>query len=330
MTELSVTPSVIKDSLDIMTLQENGNVGGLKENLFNPIALGFGTIGAYHAYRNNSGIYLSRCENQAARKSLSKLMEIDTAYLNKMCASPNLAISTRAQLLQGQINIAKRAGMTGEMAENLLKEFEILSKQYYKSGLGKVALKAPGLHRAWKSQGGKSMMIFGFAMELMNIIPAFKESTASGLKQTGKSVVKTALNTGGWVAGAAAGAAIGSVLPGAGTVVGGVIGAIASFLGGSLGMFGTDKLSETIGLTKSEAITASNKEIEKQNSQIAASLASGEETYLQTYADYLNSWVTENGVLGSDGKVKDNLPKDIQEKYNQLMGTAQTLGLVMA
>ena len=330
MTELSITQSDIKKSLDILTLQENGEIGNIKENIFNPLTIGFGGIGAVHAYKNNSGLYLSKCEDRAARRSLNKLIEIDTAYLNKMCTSKDIAVATRAQLLKEQIGIAKRSGMTGEMAENLLKEFNLLSKQYYKGGLGKIATKTPGLHRAWKSQGGKMMLIFGLGMELMNIIPAFKESAGTGVKQTGKSIGKTLLNTGGWIAGAAAGAAIGSFIPGAGTVIGGAIGAITSFLGGSLGMFGADKLSEAIGLTKSEAVTIENKKQSKENEQTVKSLMVGDTASLQAFAEQLNTWITENNILDKNGNVKEKLPKKVQKEYDQLMQTASALGLTAA
>ena len=330
MSGLSITQTDIKKSLDILTLQENGDMGNIQENIFNPLALGFGGIGAVQAYRNNSGLYLSRCEDRAARRSLSKLMEIDTGYLNKMCTSKDIAVATRAQLLKGQIGIAKRAGMTNEMAENIIKEFELLSKQHYKKGLGKVATKVPGLHRTWKSQGGKMMLLLGLGMELMNIIPAFKESAGAGVKQTGKSTGKILLNTGGWIGGAAAGAILGSFIPGAGTVVGGIIGAMATFLGGSLGMFGADKLSEAVGLTKSEAVTVANEKQSKENEKTAKSLMSGDEAALQAFADQLNSWIAENDILDENGNVKEKLPKDIKQEYEQLIQTASALGLTTA
>ncbi len=327
MSELSITQTDIKKSLDILTLQENGNIGNIEENIFNPIAIGFGTLGAAHAIRNNSGVYLSRCSDKAAQRSLSKLMEIDNAYLTKMCTSKDIAIATRAQLLKGQIELAKRSGMTAEIAENCLDEFNTLSKSYHKGLSGKVAAKAPGVHRAWKAQGGKAMLAFGLAVELLNIVLAFQESAQAGVKQTTKSIAKTALNTGGWVAGAAAGAIIGSFIPGAGTVIGGAIGAIATFLGGSLGMFGADKLSEVTGLTKSESLTINNNKQSKENEQTAAAIASGDNSALLAFTEQLNSWAAEN-VLDENGKAKKDIPKDVQKKYEQLMKTAEGLGIV--
>ena len=330
MSELSITATDIKKSLDTMTLQENGDIGRFKENIFNPFTMGFCALGAVTAYRNNTGLYLSKCNDRATRQYLRKLIEIDNAYLNKMCTSKNLAIATRAQLLKGQINIAKRRGLTKDLAENLLKEFNLLSKQYH-NGFSKVlATKASGLHRAWKAQGGIMMMIMGIGAELFNIIPAFKESAGSGVKQTGKSIGKTILNTGGWVAGAAAGAAIGSLIPGAGTVIGGAIGAITSFLGGSLGMFGADKLSESVGLTKNEATTITNEKQEQENIKIADKLVSGDVNSLQLFADKFNTWVTENNIFDENGNVRENLSKDIKKEYEQIFQTAAALGLTTA
>lgn len=327
MSELSITQTDIKRSLDILTLQENGDMGNIKENIFNPVAIGFGILGAAHAIRNNSGLYLSRCSDKAAQRSLNKLMEIDNAYLTKMCTSKDIAIATRAQLLKGQIELAKRSGMTAEIAQSCLDEFNILSKSYHKGLSGKIAAKAPGVHRAWKAQGGKAMLAFGFAAELLNIIPAFQESAQAGVKQTAKSIGKTVLNTGGWVAGAAAGAIIGSFIPGAGTVIGGAIGAIATFLGGSLGMFGADKLSEATGLTKSESLTINNNKQSKENEQTAAAIASGDNSALLAFTEQLNNWAAEN-VLDANGKAKKDIPKDVQKKYEYLMKTAEGLGIV--
>ena len=83
MSNLTVTQSDIKKTLDIVTLEKQQEVGSLKENVFNPLNIGFGLIGAYNTCKNNMGIYLSRCDNLGSRRSLTKLMEIDNAYLNK-------------------------------------------------------------------------------------------------------------------------------------------------------------------------------------------------------------------------------------------------------
>ena len=330
MSNLTVTQSDIKKTLDIVTLEKQQEVGSLKENVFNPLNIGFGLIGAYNTCKNNMGIYLSRCDNLGSRRSLTKLMEIDNAYLNKMCKSKNLAIATRAQLLKGQIEIAKRSGMTAQVAENCLKEFQQLSKEYYKKGLGKIAIKAPGLHRTWKAHGGKAMVVMALAMDLLTNIPqAFKHSTEAGIKQVGKSLGKSVLSAGGWVAGAAAGAAIGSVIPGAGTIIGGTIGAIMGFLGGSLGMFAADKLSEATGLSESVAIELNNEKQMKENKKIAASLHKGDSSYTQMFTENINNWISAN-ILDENGNVKQDLPEDIKKEYEQVMRTASSLGLTAA
>ena len=76
-----------------------------------------------------------------------------------------------------------------------------------------------------KKSGAGVMMAIEGVMELFtNVIPAFQAGGAkSGVKQLGKSTVKVAASTGGFVAGSAAGkaigAAIGSIFPGAGTAL---------------------------------------------------------------------------------------------------------------
>lgn len=97
----------------------------------------------------------------------------------------------------------------------------------------------------FKAQGGTAMLVMEGATEVItNVVPTFKQLGAkAGMKQVGKSAVKTVASVGGWVAGAAVGtkigAAIGSIIPGAGTaigaVAGAVIGSLCSLIGGSLG-----------------------------------------------------------------------------------------------
>lgn len=90
----------------------------------------------------------------------------------------------------------------------------------------------------FKKSGAGIMLAIDGAIEMFtNVIPAFQAGGAkTGFKQLGKSTVKVAAGTGGFVAGSMAGktigAAIGSIFPGAGTVIGGMIG---GFIGGLLG-----------------------------------------------------------------------------------------------
>ena len=140
----------------------------------------------------------------------------------------------------------------------------------------------------FKAQGGTAMLIMeGAAETITNVIPTFKQLGAkSGMKQVGKSTVKTVASVGGWVAGAAVGtkvgAIIGSVIPGAGTAVGAVIGAavgsLCSLIGGSLGSRLAKKGAEKI-VGKDELVLAQEKQAKelaeqaKNNKQVLNQVA---------------------------------------------------------
>lgn len=132
-------------------------------------------------------------------------------------------------------------------------------------GLKNFATKSPLTAKFLKYGKSHGLGLF-FAIEgisaLFTIIPAFTQvGFGSGVKQTGKSIVKAGASIGGWVAGATAGAAIGSIIPGAGTILGGAIGAAAGMIGGCLGSWATGKIVEP--LCKSEVDIAKEKEAKK-------------------------------------------------------------------
>ena len=126
----------------------------------------------------------------------------------------------------------------------------------------------------FKAQGGPMMLVMEGATEaITNVYPTFKQLGAkAGMKQLGKSTVKTVASVGGWVAGAAlgtkVGAAIGSIIPGAGTAVGAVVGAaigsICSLVGGIFGSRLAKKGAEKV-VGKDELVLAQ----EKQAAQLA-------------------------------------------------------------
>ncbi len=126
----------------------------------------------------------------------------------------------------------------------------------------------------FKSNGGPAMLVMEGATEtIFNVVPTFKQLGAkSGMKQVGKSAVKTVASVGGWVAGAAlgtkVGAAIGSIIPGAGNAVGAVVGAaigtICSLIGGTIGSKLAKKGAEKI-VGKDELVLAQ----ERQAAQLA-------------------------------------------------------------
>lgn len=143
------------------------------------------------------------------------------------------------------------------------------------NAINALAVKSPtfakGLH-AFKAQGGGIMLALEGGVELVtNVVPTFSRLGAkAGMKQLGKSTVKTVASVGGWVAGAALGtkigALIGSVIPGAGTaigaVVGGAIGTICSLLGGALGSKLAKKGAEKV-VGKDELVIAQEKQAEE-------------------------------------------------------------------
>ena len=121
----------------------------------------------------------------------------------------------------------------------------------------------------FKAQGGPAMLaIEGTTEAITNVYPTFKQLGAkAGMKQLGKSTVKTAASVGGWVAGAALGtklgAAIGSIIPGAGTAVGAAVGAVVgslcSLIGGTLGSKLAKKGAEKV-VGKDELVLAQEKQ----------------------------------------------------------------------
>lgn len=115
----------------------------------------------------------------------------------------------------------------------------------------------------------------GFAIltgvaEAFQIIPTFFElGIGSGLKQTGKSIVKGAASIGGWFAGEAAGASLGAVIgtavcPVVGTAAGAVIGGLVGIVGGFFGSWAAGKVADKV-VGKNELDIAK----EKQAQQLA-------------------------------------------------------------
>ncbi len=116
-----------------------------------------------------------------------------------------------------------------------------------------------------KGKGGSVAILLSVVFELPEIIKGFKNG--DGVQQIGRS----ALNIGGFAAGAAAGAAIGSVIPLAGTLVGGLIGGLCGIVGGMAGGAISDKLGkaifgESIASKKEKAAEQQQAMAEMQNS----------------------------------------------------------------
>jgi len=105
-----------------------------------------------------------------------------------------------------------------------------------------LATKSPLTAKVLKFGKGNGIFLgITAAIEMFTqVIPTFAQlGFEKGLKQLGKSVVKTAANIGGWIAGSAVGTAGGAALGASIGVIGGPIGmAIGGALGGICGMIG--------------------------------------------------------------------------------------------
>lgn len=133
---------------------------------------------------------------------------------------------------------------------------------------------------------GLFAIIEGAMETFTEIIPAFKQSTDSGIKQLGKSTIKIGVSVGGWAAGEAIGMAIGSVLfPGVGTLVGGLAGTLIGMVGGTIGSWAAEKalpiIANAIGcpnLVKSEVAISKEEQAKSlvaqanQNPEVAQQL----------------------------------------------------------
>lgn len=122
-----------------------------------------------------------------------------------------------------------------------------------------------------KGTGAVGMMAIEGVLGLVTeVIPAFAQGGFdSGMKQLGKTAVKTVATGAGWVGGTAAataiGAAIGSIFPGVGTVIGGAIG---TFIGGMLGSTVANGIASKI-VGKSEVEILQDEQFEEAAAQVA-------------------------------------------------------------
>lgn len=162
----------------------------------------------------------------------------------------------------------------------------------------------------FKSQGGPAMLVLEGATEtITNVVPTFKQlGVKAGMKQVGKSAVKTVASVSGWVAGAALGtkigAAIGSIIPGAGTAIGAIagaaIGTICSLVGGTLGSKLAKKGAEAV-VGKDELVLAQ----ERQAKQLAQA-AQTNGTVLNQVVGAASERLNAEGVTDGDSRIAYN------------------------
>lgn len=166
-----------------------------------------------------------------------------------------------------------------------------------------------------KSSGAGVMLAFSGIIEgVTEVIPTFKElGGEKGVKQLGKSAVKVAGDTFGFIAGEQVGtalgvaagsalagtkigAAIGSVIPGTGTIIGATVGCV----GGMLGSWAMGKVTKAI-TGKSEREIAKEEQEKQQAAQIANDNNSLESLKQEALAKIQAE--QETGELSQDAKL---------------------------
>ena len=213
----------------------------------------------------------------------------------------------------GKINeaIVKNASKVTKSTENTSKLMnEVLNKA------GKTAAESTGVlsklgkfGKFIKSSGAGMMLVFsGISEFLTEVKPTFNElGKEKGMKQLGKSAIKVAGDTFGFIAGEQIGTAVGSaigtaIFPGVGTAVGAVVG----FIGGLLGSFAAGKLTGAI-TGKSERELAKE---EQENSDVLNALNNNDE--LQKLRDEVfnkikSDFNSNNGQLSNEALEISNI-----------------------
>lgn len=217
-----------------------------------------------------------------AEKSLMKLKraQANEGIFNKIKSLFKAKVPTPAQ-----IEVAEKAIVNARTTAEAVRTGQVVAGTASETlSLGAKALKL--------AKGSWLFSAITGATELFTqVIPAFSQLGAEkGIKQLGKSTIKTAAVVGGWEAGAAAGAAIGTLaFPGAGTLVGGLVGSVVGVIGGCLGSWLLGKIASP--LTKSELDIAKEEQAEQvareasQNPESAQKLIAAAEQKLQQEGD---------------------------------------------
>lgn len=222
------------------------------------------------------------------------------------------AIKTANQLLcQANAAAAKEAATHATGFFGKIKNFFGINKAgaaintaASKSSIGSACL------NNFKAHGGTVMLVMEGATEaITNVYPTFKQLGAkAGMKQLGKSTVKTAASVGGWIAGsmlgAKVGAVIGSVIPVAGTAVGAAvgfaIGSICSLLGGTLGSKLAKKGAEKV-VGKDELVIAQERQAKELANQ-----AQKNGTVLNQVTAAAVERLSAEGVANEDARIAYN------------------------
>ena len=127
-----------------------------------------------------------------------------------------------------------------------------------------LAAKSPTFQKcldAYNNESGTFMLVLEGGMETFtNVIPTFKQlGFKKGMKQLGRSAVKTVSSVAGWVAGSVLGSKLGSIVGAAvgnnkaGAVIGAIAGKVGSYAVGTIGQhYATRGVEKVLGKSELE------------------------------------------------------------------------------
>ena len=292
-----------------VSTKERSILSDAKDSIFNPITLVFGGLEVNSSLKNNLDAknikdVFEKVKNvgtiemgQKVGTSLrsTNISEQWSNTISNIIKKADDKVAEKAAKAAAK-STASEAAETALTTTTTKEAAKGASKGFFgtiKSGLSKagsaissVVSKIPGASKvkeglSWlsntkvgklaKGTGAVGMMAIEGVLGLVTeVIPAFAQGGFdSGMKQLGKTAVKTVATGAGWVGGTAAatalGAAIGSIFPGVGTVIGGAIG---TFIGGMLGSTVANGIASKI-VGKSEVEILQDEQFEEAAAQVA-------------------------------------------------------------
>ncbi|MBR1942156.1 hypothetical protein IJ843_00295 [bacterium] len=218
---------------------------------------------------------LANIPEAEALKSLSANSQDLYRTAQKMAEVAKANPANKDALKQAASALAKADAAT--YAENAAKATGFFSKAKKAVGITKVtqatkdmAAKSPTFKKcldAYNNEAGTFMLVLEGGVETCtNVIPTFKQlGFKRGMKQLGRSAVKTVASVAGWVGGSVLGSKLGDVVGAAvgnnkvGAVVGAVAGKVGSYAVGTIGQhYATQGVKKVLG--KSELEKAKDEE----------------------------------------------------------------------
>lgn len=280
--------------------QQSSITEDLKSSIFSPVNLIFGGLEVSSSLKDVYG-------KESLKEALSAIKNGEEAIAGKSLVSTSFSEQLKQAYSNVETKVADKAvkAATKETGKTGLFSWISKGKDFIKQGISSAASaigkSAPGtaIKEVLKKVGSKSigsntiggifktissktgtllkgtgavgmMAIEGVLGFVTEVIPAFSQGgVTSGIKQIGKTAIKTVGTGLGWAGGstvgAAIGATIGSIFPGVGTVVGGAIG---KFVGGIAGSIIGGGIGKKIA-GKSEVEKLQDKQFEEAAAQVA-------------------------------------------------------------